>query len=36
MVTHETREAAMARALHEIARANQIAERPCMIRIEAF
>jgi homoserine dehydrogenase len=36
MVTHETREAAMAQALQGIARANHVVERPCMIRIEAL
>jgi homoserine dehydrogenase len=36
MITHETQEAAMARALQRIAQANNVVEAPCMIRIEAF
>lgn len=36
MITHETREAAMAEALRGIAQANTVLEPPCMIRIEAF
>lgn len=36
IITHETREAAMAEALQNIARANNVVDTPCMIRIEAF
>lgn len=36
MITHETREAALAEALRGIAQANTVLEPPCMIRIEAF
>jgi homoserine dehydrogenase len=34
LVTHETEEAAMARALARIARLDAVLEQPCMIRIE--
>jgi homoserine dehydrogenase len=36
MVTHETLEAAMARALQRLGQANNVLEAPCMIRIEAL
>lgn len=36
IITHETREAAISDALQAIARANNVVEAPCMIRIEAF
>jgi homoserine dehydrogenase len=34
LVTHETQEAAMARALAKIAALDTVLEAPCMIRIE--
>ncbi len=36
LVTHETEEAAMVRALAKIARLDTVVEQPCMIRIEEF